>query len=56
VGGIQELCRFEYHLDDMLVAMIHRSLAGTEVEEEDVHGDGQKSGSKESVLLASVEG
>jgi hypothetical protein len=56
VGGIQKLCRFEYHLDDMLVAMIHRSLAGTEVEEEDVHGKGQQSGSKESVLLASVEG
>jgi hypothetical protein len=56
VGGIQELCRFEYHLHDMLVAMIHRSLAGTEVEKEDVHGTGLEPGDKESVLLASVEG
>ena len=37
VGGIEQLCGFEDHLYDMLVAMIFRSEFGTEIEEEDIH-------------------
>ena len=34
----QQLCSFKDHLYDMLVAMMFRSNAGIEGEEEDVHG------------------
>jgi hypothetical protein len=44
VGGIQKLSGFEDHLYDMLVAMMFRSNAGIEREEEDVHGRGQELG------------
>jgi hypothetical protein len=41
VSRIQELSRFEDHLYDMLVAMMFRSSAGIEREEEDVHCGGK---------------
>jgi hypothetical protein len=35
--GIQQLCGFEDHLYDMLVAMIFRGLLRVEGEEKDIH-------------------
>ena len=37
---IQQLCSFKDHLYDMLVAMMFRSFAVIEVEEEDIHFGG----------------
>jgi hypothetical protein len=39
MGTVEKLSSFKDHLYDMLVAMMSRSEAGTQVKEEDVHGN-----------------